>query len=177
MRRWQSFAPNRRFPFDVFASIPKNLPHEIPLPPSVAGSPAPWHARDMTNEGGRPFLFPARFPNMEMFSPTWTASIRIISMKCLKTSALLEGSRYPDLVPDANLVSPSETHLPKGFTGWAYCAGTPDKTFFLAYFEKDCPNHGTIRGAMPNTLYQAQWFDPRTGQWSPAGAGRLQANV
>ena len=64
-------------------------------------------------------------------------------MKYLKTFALCEGRRYQDLVPDANLVSPSETHLTKGFVGWAYCARTPDKTFFLAYFEKDCPNQST----------------------------------
>jgi hypothetical protein len=98
-------------------------------------------------------------------------------MKYLKTFALCEGSRYHDLVPDANLVSPSETHLTKGFVGWAYCARTPDKTFFLAYFEKDCPNHSMIRGASPQTTYRAEWFDPRTGQWSKAGDGRLKANV
>ncbi len=98
-------------------------------------------------------------------------------MKYLKTFALCEGTRYQDLVSDANLASPSETHLTKGFVGWAYCARTPDKTFFLVYFEKDCPNHSTIRGASPNTTYQAEWFDPRTGQWSKAGTGRLQANV
>ncbi len=71
-------------------------------------------------------------------------------MKFLKTFALCEGRRYQDLVPDANLVSPSETHLTKGFVGWAYGARTPDKTFFLAYFEKDCPNQSMIRGALPH---------------------------
>ena len=34
-----------------------------------------------------------------------------------------------------------------------------------------------IRGALPHATYQAEWFDPRTGQWSKAGNGRLQANV
>ena len=67
--------------------------------------------------------------------------------------------------------------MTKGFVGWAYCARTPDKTFFLAYFEKDCPNHSIIRGASPQATYQAEWFDPRTGQWSKAGTGRLKANV
>ncbi len=98
-------------------------------------------------------------------------------MQYLKTFALCEGRRYQDLVPDANLVSPSETHLTKGFTGWAYCARTPDQTFFLAYFEKDCPDRSMIRGALPNTTYEAEWFDPRTGRWSKAGDGRLKANV
>ena len=97
-------------------------------------------------------------------------------MQYLKTFALCEGSRYQDLVPDANLVSPSETHLTKGFAGWAYCARAPDKTFFLAYFEKGCPDYTRIRGAMPRATYQAEWFDPRTGQWSKVGSGRLKAN-
>jgi hypothetical protein len=98
-------------------------------------------------------------------------------MQHLKTFALCEGRRYQDLVPDANLVSPSETHLTKGFLGWAYCARTPDKSFFLAYFEKDCPDRSMIRGALPQTTYQAEWFDPRTGHWSKAGNGTVKANV
>ncbi len=98
-------------------------------------------------------------------------------MQYLKTFALSEGRRYQDLVPDANLVSPSETHLTKGFTGWAYCARTSDRDFFLAYFEQDYPAHGMIRGARPQATYQAQWFDPRTGEWSKAGNGLLKANA
>ena len=96
-------------------------------------------------------------------------------LQCLKTFALSEGSRYEELVPDANLVSPSQTHLTKGFTGWAYCARTPDKTFFLAYFEKDCPNHSRIREAIPFATYRAAWFNPRDGQWSAASESK--ANV
>ena len=90
-------------------------------------------------------------------------------MQYLKTFALCEGSRYQDLVPDANLVSPNATHETKGFTGWAYCARTADKTFFLAYFEKDCPNHSRIREAIPWATYRADWFNPRTGQWTAGG--------
>jgi hypothetical protein len=98
-------------------------------------------------------------------------------MRHLKTFAFSAGRRYQDLVPDANLVSPSSTPQPKSFVGWAYCARTPEQDFFLAYFEKDCPNKSTIRGGVSNAAYQAQWFDPRTGQWSNAGSGRLTANV
>lgn len=98
-------------------------------------------------------------------------------MQHLKTFAFSEGRRYQELVPDANLVSPSETHVTKGYVGWAYCARTPGKDFFLAYFEKDCPQQSLIRGAVPHASYQAEWFDPRTGQWSKAGKGRLPANV
>jgi hypothetical protein len=98
-------------------------------------------------------------------------------MKYLKAFALSEGRRYEDLIPDSNLVSPSETHTTKGFAGWAYCARTPARDFFLAYFEKDYPNKGMIRGALPFATYHAEWFNPRTGEWSKAGSGRLKANV
>ena len=49
--------------------------------------------------------------------------------------------------------------------------------FFLAYFEKNYPKGGMIRGALPRSDYRAEWFDPHTGQWSPAGGGVLHANV
>ena len=92
------------------------------------------------------------------------------------TFALGEGRRYADLVPDANLITPHETAQTKAYVGWAYCARTPARDFFLAYFEKDCPARSMIRGALPHASYRAQWFDPRTGQWSKAGDGVLKAN-
>ena len=98
-------------------------------------------------------------------------------MKHLKAFAFCEGRLYQELVPDANLVSPHSTALTKGYVGWAYCARTPTRDFFLAYFEKNCPQRSIIRGATPNTSYQAQWFDPRTGEWSKAGPGALKSNV
>ena len=97
-------------------------------------------------------------------------------MTHLPAFALSEGRRYADLVPDANLVTPNATHQAKGFLGWAYCARTPGRDYFLAYFEKDCPAGSLIRGARPDATYQAQWFDPRTGRWFQAGEGRLKAN-
>ena len=98
-------------------------------------------------------------------------------MQHLKTFALSEGRRYQDLVPEANLVSPNSTAQTKSFVGWAYCARTPAKDFFLAYFEKECPNKSMIRGAVSRGIYQADWFDPRTGEWSRVGSGQLTANV
>lgn len=97
-------------------------------------------------------------------------------MTHLPTFALSEGRRYADLVPDANLITPHETAQTKAYVGWAYCARTPARDFFLAYFEKDCPARSMIRGAVPHASYRAQWFDPRTGQWSKAGDGVLKAN-
>jgi hypothetical protein len=45
------------------------------------------------------------------------------------------------------------------------------------YFEKDYASSGRIRGALPFATYQAEWFNPRTGEWSKAGEGGLNANV
>ncbi len=96
-------------------------------------------------------------------------------MRHLKTFILSEGRRYQDLTPRTDLITPNREGKPGGATGWAYCAGTPGKDFFLAYFEKDCPP-ARLSGLLPDTQYPAQWFDPRTGQWSPAGNGILHAN-
>ena len=62
-----------------------------------------------------------------------------------------------------------------GYEGWAYCARTPDKNIFLAYFEKGCPQ-SHVRSARPSSVYRAQWFDPRNGTWRNAGAGTVQSN-
>jgi hypothetical protein len=97
-------------------------------------------------------------------------------IKHLATFAFSEGNRYAELVPDANLITPHETSQTKSFVGWAYCARTPTRDFFLAYFEKDSAQPSTIRGAAPGTIYRALWFDPRTGQWSQVPAGTLRAN-
>jgi hypothetical protein len=38
----------------------------------------------------------------------------------------------------------------------------------MLYFEADTPP-AALRSALPDRSYRAQWFDPRTGQWSDAG--------
>jgi hypothetical protein len=89
-------------------------------------------------------------------------------MQHLRTFALSIGKRYQELEPDADLVSPNKTAVLRGYEGWAYCSRTPDRHVFLAYFEKGCPR-SQVRGALLNAKYRAEWFDPRTGSWSPAG--------
>src|ERR1035437_1064258 len=90
----------------------------------------------------------------------------------LRTFAFSIGKRYQDLVPLADLVSPNKTHDVLSYEGWAYCARTPDKNIFLAYFEKECPQ-SEIRGAKLNSVYSAQWFNPRNGTSTDAGNGKL----
>lgn len=76
----------------------------------------------------------------------------------------------------ADLVSPNKTADVRAYEGWAYSARTPDKTIFLAYFEKGCPR-SQIRGAKLNATYRAEWYDPRTGTWQNAGQGTLRSSV
>ncbi len=96
-------------------------------------------------------------------------------MQYLKTFAFSLGRRYQDLEPIADLVSPNKTQETLGYVGWAYCARTPDKQLFLVFFEQGCPK-SEIRGARLNSIYRAQWFDPRNGTWSNVGDGRLASN-
>jgi hypothetical protein len=96
-------------------------------------------------------------------------------MKYLRVFAMSIGKRYQDLVPDANLVSPNKDRNLRAYEGWAYCARTPDRAIFLAYFEKGCPR-SQIRGARMQTTYQAQWFDPRNGTWQNVGNGTVRSN-
>jgi len=90
-------------------------------------------------------------------------------MKYLTNFAYSEGRRYQELVPDAELVIPNSTHVTKGYSGWAYCARTPQKDLFLVYFERDCREQSVVRRALPKTDYHAEWFDPRNGTWQSAG--------
>lgn len=118
--------------------------------------------------------------DIEPAAPTkmWDA-FRWISgaeVQYLRDFAFSIGSRYQDLVPDAGLVSPDRNDDLHSFEGWAYAARTPDRSIFLAYFEKGAPR-ALIRGALPNALYRAQWFDPRHGSWLNAGAGQLQSSA
>src|SRR5574340_147290 len=92
----------------------------------------------------------------------------------LAAFALSEGRGYQELVPDADLVSPNKTAERLSYEGWAYCARTPDRRWFLLYFEKGWAG-GVLRGALREGSYRARWFNPRTGEWT--GAGELRADA
>lgn len=96
-------------------------------------------------------------------------------MKNLKTFAFSVGNRYQDLEPLVDLVTPNRTHDILSYEGWAYCARTPDKNIFLIYFEKGCPQ-AEVRGAQLNSVYSAQWFNPRDGTWMDVGNGKLSSS-
>jgi hypothetical protein len=96
-------------------------------------------------------------------------------MQYLRTFAFSIGRRYQDLVPIADLVSPNKNYDILSYSGWAYCARTVDKKTFLLYFERECPQ-AQIRGAILNSHYKAQCFDPRNGTWMDVGNGTVTAN-
>ena len=96
-------------------------------------------------------------------------------MRYLRTFAFSIGIHYQDLVPMADLVSPNKTNDILSYEGWAYCSRTEDKKYFLAFFERGCPK-SQIRGAKLNSIYLAQWYNPRDGSWLDAGNGKLVAN-
>ena len=97
-------------------------------------------------------------------------------MQHLRTFALSIGRRYQELEPLADLVSPNKNHETRAYEGWDYAARTPDQNIFLLYFEKGCPS-ADIRGAKANSIYRAQWFDPRLGTWQDVGSGTLKSDL
>jgi hypothetical protein len=98
-------------------------------------------------------------------------------MKHLRTFAFSIGKHYQELVPLADLVSPNKTHQIRSYEGWSYCARTLDKEIFLAYFEKAVPR-SQIRGGKLNSIYRAEWFDPRNGTFlDVAPNGTVRSSV
>jgi hypothetical protein len=97
-------------------------------------------------------------------------------MHSLRDFALSIGKRYQELEPNADLVSPNKNAELRSYEGWAYCARTPDRAIFLAYFEKGAPR-AQIRGAKLNAAYRAEWFDPRGGAWQNVGNGVLRSSA
>ena len=72
-------------------------------------------------------------------------------------------------------MSPNKSGSGDGYVGWAYCARTAAKDFFLLYFEKGCPR-AALSGAIRGGHYRARWFNPRSGKWLDAPGGSLPAD-
>jgi hypothetical protein len=88
-------------------------------------------------------------------------------MRHLKTFIMSEGIEYQYLLPATDLLSPNRSGRSNSLTGWAYAACTGARFYWMLYFEKDCPR-ATLREVVhTNAVYQAIWFNPRTGLWDP----------
>lgn len=77
---------------------------------------------------------------------------------------LSEGSRYQELIPNADLVTPNKAGEPYGYRGWAFASATPKRDLILGYVEKDCPRTA-VRALRHYEKYEFQWFDPCCGKW------------
>jgi len=103
------------------------------------------------------------------FPPMWKAAkwISATEMRHAATFMLTHGARYQELKPANELLSVSRQGK-SFFEGWSFCMRTDDKRLFKFYFEKNAAR-AELSGVSPGTAYQAQWFNPRTGQWTDAG--------
>jgi len=87
---------------------------------------------------------------------------------------LASGALYQQLEPHPELLSVAKTgDWPT--EGWSFLMRTADRRIFKIYFQRKAA-HADISGALPNTEYKAQWFDPRTGAWSNAGGGSITSD-
>lgn len=97
-------------------------------------------------------------------------------MRHLKTFVMSEGRTYQELVPATDNLDPHQSGPEKSLDGWAYCAMTKDKQLALLYFERDCPR-AALTGLIPESTYQATWFDPRTGDWLDDNQSALKSDT
>jgi hypothetical protein len=111
------------------------------------------------------------FPNMWVAVKWQSANEVQYASKFLMT----HGAKYQDLAPHRELLSVFKTgDWPT--EGWAFLMRTDDKQLFKLYFQRKAA-HPDLSGALPNTEYKAQWFDPRTGDWSNADSGKLRSDT
>jgi hypothetical protein len=55
------------------------------------------------------------------------------------------------------------------YEGWAYAAGSADKSWYLLYFEANCEGPVRLRGLSAPVGYRLTWFAPRSGRWGQPG--------
>jgi hypothetical protein len=58
---------------------------------------------------------------------------------------------------------------------WSYMLKSPDNNTILLYFEK-LATQQTIANLPANKTYVAQWYNPRTGEWTTMGNGSVQTD-
>jgi hypothetical protein len=119
---------------------------------------------------------PADDPN---FPPPWVTLGYAFTTQAryLPAFILSEGAKYQDLLlASADLSAPKPAAFPvNSLEGWAHMMRTADKKLALAYFESKAQKQA-IANMLPSTAYKAQWYDPRTGQWSNAATGSLTSD-
>ena len=77
---------------------------------------------------------------------------------------LSEGSKYRDLIPNSELVTPNKNGDHLGWRGWAFCAASKHRDLIMGFAEKGCKKL-KVRCLRPYDKYSFAWFNPRTGEW------------
>ena len=99
-------------------------------------------------------------------------------MRHLKEFMLSEGPAYQDLVPCRESLDPNQISdgLEEWYlSGWSHMMRTQDARLVMLYFEVDCPV-ARVSALPPGILYEAKWFSPSTGVWTPAAEGPLKTD-
>ena len=98
-------------------------------------------------------------------------------MQHLRTFAFSIGKRYQELVPDADLVSPEQDARPAVVRGLGLLRPHAGQEHLPARISRRAVRAARSAAPGSNSLYRAEWFDPRTGTWQDAGDGTLRSSV
>jgi hypothetical protein len=94
--------------------------------------------------------------------------------KYLKEFIFSEDIKYQELELASHDLSNPRTAAIK-MDEWAYMLRSPDKKLALLYFE-DKTKIQIVSGLIPQKEYKSIWFNPRSGEWFPAGEGTLKTD-
>jgi hypothetical protein len=103
----------------------------------------------------------------------WTSGDQMKHLAAFVTS---EGPRYVDLEPHRELLE-APRRGDQDYHRWSYCMRTPDRRFYLVYFEHGVTWQSVVDGAIPGASYEAKWFDPRAGAWLDVEGAPLSADM
>jgi hypothetical protein len=93
------------------------------------------------------------------------------TVRHLVAFATVRGSAFRRLVPCTDALTGHRAGPELGYEGWAYAAGSADRSWYLIYFEGGADGPVGLRGAAGHgARYRPCWFDPRTGEWANPGA-------
>jgi hypothetical protein len=87
----------------------------------------------------------------------------------LKEWILSAGAEYRNLDLAKNDLSSPQAPDSKleSLDGWSHMMSTPNKKLAFIYFENQAVDQQTVSGLQANNKYNAEWYDPRTGEWIP----------
>ncbi len=113
--------------------------------------------------------------------PNWPYIWQTLKMPCIAQAKIFiefvfsEGERFQHLELASKDLSNARTEAIK-MDSWAFMLRDPNRELAFLYFE-DKTSRQTVSGMLANSEYRAQWYNPRTGEWSDMGDGVLVADA